>query len=99
MLLSEGFIDATAVNPNIFSAVSFFYDSFYERLFEVQPAYRVLFRNSMQVQGKALVRMIDAALKLAVTDSAAFRAALIKLAVDHFERGTLNRGIEYLFCL
>jgi hemoglobin-like flavoprotein len=71
------------------SCVSWFYDMFYERLFEVAESVRPLFKNDMQVQGKALVKMISAALGL-LNDTAHLVEALQGLA-----RGHAAKGVEF----
>lgn len=40
------------------SPIAFFYDTFYGRLFEVNPTVRSLFRGSLVRQGRMLVRMV-----------------------------------------
>jgi hypothetical protein len=39
------------------SSVVFFFRTFYERLFEVAPSVRPLFKSDMSVQGRALVKV------------------------------------------
>jgi hypothetical protein len=39
------------------SCVTFFYDSFYTRLFDIHPMCRQLFKNGMRSQGKFLVKV------------------------------------------
>ena len=68
------------------SCVTFFYDSFYLRLFDVHPLCRSLFKNGMKSQGKFLVKMISLALS-ELEDRNKFDKNLIKLAQVHYERG------------
>jgi sulfur relay (sulfurtransferase) DsrC/TusE family protein len=39
------------------TSVVFFFRTFYERLFEVAPSVRPLFKSDMSVQGRALVKV------------------------------------------
>lgn len=71
------------------SCVSWFYDLFYERLFQVEPATKPLFKNDMQVQGKALVKMISAALGL-LNDIPSLTEALQGLARGHAAKGVVS---------
>ena len=69
-----------------------FYEAFYDRLFNVSPVSRTLFKNDMSVQGKMLVKVISAALGVA-TDVEKFRLAMTNLAERHFTYGV--RAIDY----
>ena len=71
------------------SCVSWFYDLFYERLFEVAASTKPLFKNDMQVQGKALVKMISAALGL-LNDNVQLTDALQGLARGHAAKGVVS---------
>jgi hemoglobin-like flavoprotein len=71
------------------SCVAWFYDLFYERLFQVAPTTKPLFKNDMQVQGKALVKMISAALGL-LNDVASLTDALQGLARGHAAKGVVS---------
>lgn len=52
-------LTSTSVRRSITdSPIAFFYDTFYGRLFEVNPAVRALFRGSLVKQGRMLVRMV-----------------------------------------
>ncbi len=68
------------------SCLVWFYDSFYERLFEIYPELRVYFQNSMKQQGKALVGMISMALTL-LTNIVSLSEKLRSLAAMHAKRG------------
>jgi len=71
------------------SCVSWFYDSFYTRLFEVAPTTKPLFKNDMIVQGKALVKMITAALGL-LNETTQLVEALQGLAWGHAGKGVVS---------
>ena len=68
------------------SCVTFFYDSFYLRLFDIHPLCRALFKNGMKSQGKFLVKMISLALS-ELDDAEKFDKNLHKLAEVHYQRG------------
>jgi hemoglobin-like flavoprotein len=69
-----------------------FYEAFYERLFNVSPVSRTLFKNDMSVQGKMLVKVISSSLGVA-TDIEKFRGTMASLAERHFTYGV--RAIDY----
>ena len=71
------------------SCVSWFYDSFYDRLFQVAASTRPLFKNDMAVQGKALVKMITAALGL-LNETTQLVEALQGLAKGHADKGVVS---------
>lgn len=68
------------------SCVSFFYDTFYTRLFDIHPMCRHMFKGGMRTQGKFLVKMISLALS-EIHDPEKFDQNLTKLAEVHYERG------------
>lgn len=68
------------------SCVTFFYDTFYTRLFDIHPTCRHMFKNGMRSQGKFLVKMISLALS-ELDDPEKFDRNLVKLAEIHYERG------------
>mmetsp|Transcript_16575 Transcript_16575/g.28060 ORF Transcript_16575/g.28060 Transcript_16575/m.28060 type:complete len:203 (+) Transcript_16575:149-757(+) len=68
------------------SNVTFFYDTFYMRLFDIHPMSKNLFKNGMRSQGKFLVKMITLALS-EINDGVKFDKTLVKLAEVHNERG------------
>ena len=70
----------------LYSPVAFFFDTFYDHMFTVAPYVRPLFKNDMKVQGRALVRMVDAALTL-LEKPVELRAALVALAGRHVKYG------------
>jgi hypothetical protein len=79
-------IDARKKNDPEFTSVTFFYDSFYARLFDIHPMSRELFKSGMKSQGKFLVSMIS--LSLSELDNPdKFNTALVKLAEVHYHRG------------
>jgi hemoglobin-like flavoprotein len=65
-----------------------FYDTFYERLFDVHPTLRPLFKTNMTTQAKALVKMIYAALEV-LNDSSVLSDALNDLANRHSGYGAI----------
>ena len=66
--------------------VTFFYDSFYARLFDMHPTCRPMFKNGMKAQGRFLVKMITLALS-EYDDPEKFEQTLVKLAEVHYHRG------------
>jgi len=77
------------MNKGIFehdSAVTFFYDTFYTRLFDVLPLSRALFKGGMKAQGKMLVQMISMSLS-EVDNPELFDNSLRRLAEIHYQRG------------
>ena len=67
------------------TSIMYFSHNFYERLFNIHPLARDLFKD-MKSQGKFLVKMISLSLS-ELTDSDKFKQTLIKLAEIHNERG------------
>lgn len=59
---------------------------FYNHLFEVAPSVRPLFRESLKVQGRALVKMVDVAVSM-VDDLGSLVPALQDLAKRHVKYG------------
>lgn len=82
---SEGLIDQP-------SCLSWFYVSFYERLFDVHPLSRKLFTNTVNSQGKFLVMMISSCLKQ-LDHPERFESSMVALAERHCEKGV--RSNEY----
>jgi hemoglobin-like flavoprotein len=82
---SEGLIDQP-------SCLSWFYVSFYERLFDVHPLSRKLFTTTVNSQGKFLVMMISSCLKQ-LDHPERFASSMITLAEKHCEKGV--RSNEY----
>lgn len=70
------------------SHVTWLSDSFYQRLFDVHPASRPLFKNSIRSQGKALIGMLSAAVSL-LKNPAQLVPALEGLAVGHAKKGVV----------
>lgn len=74
-------------NPAVsYSTIVFFFDSFYNRLFEVAPGVRPLFKNSIKVQGRALVKMVGTAVT-ALDKLDVLVPALEQLATRHINYG------------
>lgn len=67
------------------TCIMWFYSSFYERLFDVHPVARALFRD-VTSQGKFLVKMISLSLS-EKADPVKYENTLIRLAEVHNERG------------
>eukprot|EP01035_Chromulina_nebulosa_P018127 gene18127-23781_t len=70
------------------SCLTWFYDCFYDRLFDIHPTCRSLFKNNMIVQGKALVKLITTALTM-LNDLDNLVPVLINLAKSHTAKGIL----------
>lgn len=68
------------------ACVTFFYDAFYKRLFDIHPTCRHMFKSGMRSQGKFLVRMITLSLT-ELDDPEKFDQTLIRLAEIHYARG------------
>ena len=71
--------------------VTFFYDSYYTRLFDIHPTCRPLFKSGMKAQGRFLVKMISFSLS-EFDNPEKFEKALIKLTEVHYHRGV--RAVE-----
>lgn len=79
--------------------VTFFYDSFYTRLFDIHPMSRQLFVNGMRSQGKFLVKMIGLALSdMEHEHPEVFDKTLVHLAHVHFERGVKSVECKLFLC-
>ncbi|DAZ99907.1 TPA: hypothetical protein N0F65_011830 [Lagenidium giganteum] len=72
-------------NATTSSPMVVLFDSFYTYLFELAPQTRPLFRSSMKVQGKALVRLVEAIKNLLQSPNAA--EAIASLAHSHVKNG------------
>mmetsp|Transcript_5987 Transcript_5987/g.13236 ORF Transcript_5987/g.13236 Transcript_5987/m.13236 type:complete len:149 (+) Transcript_5987:126-572(+) len=68
------------------SNIIFFYDEFYNRLFDVHPGSKSLFKTGMKCQGNALVSMISVAVA-ELGNAQNVDPALVKLAEVHHKRG------------
>jgi hypothetical protein len=79
------------------SCISFFYDSFYMRLFELHPLAKALFKKGIKSQGTFLVQMISLALN-ELNNPIKIKNTLIKLAEVHNERGikAIECKIKYI---
>lgn len=93
---SPEFLDRKKNDPKFeySSNVTFFYDTFYTRLFNVHPMSKNLFKSGMRSQGRFLVKMITLALS-EINDSVKFDKTLIKLAEVHNERGVKAIECKY----
>jgi hemoglobin-like flavoprotein len=69
-----------------------FYNLFYERLFDIHPLCKPLFTNGVDSIGTFLVKMISMSLNQC-EDKAKFQKAMIDLAERHCERGV--KAVEY----
>ena len=81
-------------NPSFHAAscLTWFYDSFYLRLFDVNPAARPMFKTNIQSQGRVLMGIISTALNQ-LKDPSSFERMLVNLAHTHSDRGV--RGVQY----
>lgn len=61
---SPAFIEGKAADPPLpsISCLAWTYETFYDRLFDVHPSAKPLFKNNMVVQGKAFCSIINIAL-------------------------------------
>lgn len=74
------------------STVSWFFDTFYKRFFDIHPTAKPLFSNGIKTQGRFMVKMITLLLSN-LDDKQRFSDALVKLAQVHNRRGI--KAIEY----
>lgn len=74
-----------AIAAKFQTSILYFCDCFYNRLFDVHPMARSLFKD-MKSQGKFLVKMISLSLS-EISDAEKFQNTLIKLAEIHNQRG------------
>ncbi len=68
------------------SCISYFYDIFYQRLFDVHPMARSLFKRGIKSQGKFLMRLITLALS-EIKDPVKWNQSFVKLAEMHNDIG------------
>ena len=68
------------------SCVMYFFEIFYNRLFDIHPMCRPMFKSGLKSQGKFLVKMISMAVSL-INEPVKFQQTLIKLTETHNERG------------
>jgi hypothetical protein len=73
------------------SCVSFFYDAFYRRLFDIHPLCRPMFKSGIKGQGKFLVNMISFALSQ-FSNPNDYKRVLHSLAEGHAKKGV--RAVE-----
>lgn len=76
------------------TCMSFFYDQFYQRMFDVHPMSRKMFKRGMKSQGKFLVKMITLAL-CNIQDIKKHEVTFVKLAEMHNSLGV--KSIECKF--
>lgn len=72
------------------SCLTYFYDTFYMRLFDVHPLSKELFKTGMKGQSNALIRMLAFMLSVALSDNSKpeeFKANMAKLAHRHHQMG------------
>ena len=81
-------------NPDFTAAscLTWFYDCFFSRLFDVNPAARPMFKTNLQSLGRVLMGLISTALNQ-LKDPSTFEKTLINLAHSHSKRGV--RGVQY----
>lgn len=82
---------------NYTSCVTFFYDNFYCRLFDIHPASKELFKSGMKGQGKFLVLMMSLTLS-EYSKPDQFDKSLIKLAEIHYKKGVKAIECKGLIC-
>lgn len=84
---SPAFIERKT-DPNFqeLSCLSYFFNTFYGRLFDVHPACRSLFKNNIQTQGKALAKIISFLLSSGA-EPAKLHVALNDMALRHVTYG------------
>jgi len=73
-------------NPITVSCLVWFYDSFYERLFEIHPTSREQFKGSMKKQGMVLVKIIGISIGLRDEESRVSQI-LVSISKSHAVRG------------
>jgi hemoglobin-like flavoprotein len=74
------------------SCITWFYNVFYERLFNVHPLCRPLFTKGIESIGSFLVQMVSMSLSM-LRDNAKFKRLMAELAKRHCERGV--KASEY----
>ncbi len=74
------------------SCRAWFYNVFYERLFDIHPLCKPLFTNGVDSIGTFLVKMISISLNQC-DDKHKFHKAMVELAERHCERGV--KAVEY----
>lgn len=91
---SEEFLSKQNIDPSFrtHSCMSWFFNSFYERLFDVHPLCKPLFKSGLQAQGRFLIQMISTTLGQ-LKNPAEFKNTMRALTIRHCERGV--KAIEY----
>ena len=92
------FFETKAQHPEIEHKLvqEYFYDVFYNRLFDVNPSCRVLFQKSINKQGSFLLRMISMLLQ-EVEEPEKFKKTLANLTHIHNKMGV--KAVECKFVL
>ena len=75
-----------STGPPALESLQWFSQLFYQRLFDVNPSARPLFKNSIEVQGRVLIAIISTALSQ-LKDPVGFNGTLVNLAHVHVTRG------------
>lgn len=85
---SQHFLSLRAADPNFvpLNCMEYFYDIFYNRLFDVHPSCRTLFKKSISKQGSFFLRMISLLLT-EIDDKEKFFRTLENLANIHNKMG------------
>jgi hemoglobin-like flavoprotein len=86
---APGYMLSTTHHMN---AISYFFDIFYTRFFDIYPAAKTRFKSGIRSQGKHLCCMISSALTT-ITDDDKIKENMIYLTEVHHKRGV--RTIEY----
>ena len=91
---SEAFQYMKLNDPNFThcSCMTWFFSSFYDRLFDVHPLCKSLFKAGLKGQGKFLVNMISLTLNQ-LENPSEFAITMHDLTIRHCERGV--KAIEY----
>mmetsp|Transcript_21074 Transcript_21074/g.21193 ORF Transcript_21074/g.21193 Transcript_21074/m.21193 type:complete len:269 (+) Transcript_21074:153-959(+) len=81
-------------NPDFHQAscLSWFYNLFYERMFDMNPSSKHLFRSNIMSQGRVLMGIITTLLSQ-LNDPETYKIMLINLTHVHSQRGV--RGMQY----
>eukprot|EP00607_Mallomonas_marina_P007162 CAMPEP_0182416392 /NCGR_PEP_ID=MMETSP1167-20130531/681_1 /TAXON_ID=2988 /ORGANISM="Mallomonas Sp, Strain CCMP3275" /LENGTH=266 /DNA_ID=CAMNT_0024589111 /DNA_START=42 /DNA_END=842 /DNA_ORIENTATION=- len=81
-------------NPDFLEAscLTWFYNSFYQRMFDVNPSSKPLFKSNIMSQGRVLIGIITTALNQ-LKEPETFKTMLTNLTHVHSQRGV--RGMQY----
>lgn len=91
---SEAFLSKQSEDPTFrpHSCMTWFFNSFYARLFDVHPLCKPLFKSGLQTQGRFLIQMISTTLGQ-LRNPSEFKNTMRTLTIRHSERGV--KAIEY----